>query len=275
MVVTRDDAIGRMARLNGVRVLDTAPDGAVIRHDIARPFLSRAALVRALDAGAEDAHAHADAPIEGLRVGENADAALVEAVARGLAPDDPLVVGVRRMRLPLATPIEAVVSDVDGVLTDGRIRIDSAGAQARAFHMHDGLGTRRLILAGFAVGWLSAGADDGTIRARADRLGVRHVDVGEGDKGPRFDRLCARMGVEAARTLYLGDDENDLPAIQRAALSACPADAQPAVRARADLVLESPGGAGAFRELAEVLLDEARLAAQTRPISPAVGAAEA
>ncbi|RMH29372.1 MAG: hypothetical protein D6693_02100, partial [Planctomycetota bacterium] len=87
VVVTRDDAIGRMARLNGVRVLDAAPDGAVIRHDLARPFLSRAALVRALDAGAEDAHAHADTPIEGLRVGENADAALVEAVARGLAPD--------------------------------------------------------------------------------------------------------------------------------------------------------------------------------------------
>jgi len=275
VALTADEALAGLAARHGVGAAQVEPAaGPLIRCDVARPFLSRASLVSALDAGADEAHARAEAPVERLCLGASADIALLEAVARGLPPDDPCVVGVNRLRLPLATPIEAVISDVDGVLTDGRITIDSAGAHARAFHMHDGLGARQLAQAGVLIGWLSAGADDGTIRSRAERLGVQHVDVGEGDKGPRFDRLCARMGADPARTIYLGDDENDLPAMARAALTACPADGQRAVRTRVDLVLESCGGRGAFRELAEILLDEARLAAQTRPTSPLGGATQ-
>lgn len=255
-VVTRDPAIGAYVSRHGARAAEHREnlEGAV-RVDPFKPFLAAGSLRAALEAGASDAHAHAVSPIERLRISTRGDLELAEAVARGLAPTHPCVAGIRRMRLPLATAIDAVVSDVDGVLTDARITIGSDGAHSRSFHMHDGLGTRRLLDAGLRVGWLSAGADDGTIRARARRLGVEHVDVGEGEKGSRFERLCAAMGADAARTIYIGDDVNDLPAIGLAAVSACPADARPEVRARVDLVLETPGGRGAFRELADVLLD--------------------
>ncbi|MDX2115318.1 MAG: HAD hydrolase family protein, partial [Planctomycetota bacterium] len=83
---------------------------------------------------------------------------------------------------------------------------------------------------------------------------VQHVDAGPGPKGPRFTELCERMGVPPAEVVYLGDDVNDLPAMALAGLSACPADARPEVRARVDLVLDAPGGRGAFRELADVVL---------------------
>ncbi len=255
-VVTRDPAIGAYVSGHGARAAEHREnlDGAV-RVDPFKPFLAAASLRAALEAGANEVHAHAVSSMERLRITTRGDLELAEAVARGLAPTHPCVAGVRRMRLPLATAIDAVVSDVDGVLTDGRITIGSDGAHSRSFHMHDGLGTRRLLDAGMRVGWLSAGADDGTIRARAHRLGVEHVDVGEGEKGSRFERLRDAMGADAARTIFIGDDVNDLPAIELAAVSACPADARPEVMARVDLVLETPGGRGAFRELADVLLD--------------------
>ena len=64
------------------------------------------------------------------------------------------------------------------------------------------------------------------------------------------------MGVDPANTIYVGDDVNDLPAMAHAAFTACPADAHPAVRRAADLVLTRRGGDGAFRELADLVLGE-------------------
>lgn len=150
--------------------------------------------------------------------------------------------------------VSLVVSDVDGVLTDGAVLLLSSGEEGRAFNMKDGLGVRLLRAADVAVAWLSAAADTGVVRARAERLGVDLVDLGEGDKGARFDAIVARLGAQAERTLYLGDDVNDLPAMRRAGLSACPADAAPLVRQAATFALSLPGGAGAFREAVELIL---------------------
>lgn len=150
--------------------------------------------------------------------------------------------------------LEAVITDVDGVLTDARIGVTSDGADIRFFHMRDGMGTRLLQHAGLKIAWLSAGRDTGAIRKRADMLDVVAVDVGHGDKGPRFEALCSGLGVAPDRTAYVGDDVNDLPAMQRAALTACPHDAAQAVRETVDIVLATRGGDGAFREFAEMIL---------------------
>jgi 3-deoxy-D-manno-octulosonate 8-phosphate phosphatase (KDO 8-P phosphatase) len=151
-------------------------------------------------------------------------------------------------------PVEAVICDVDGVLTDARIGLTSDGATIRFFNMKDGMGVRRLGDAGIRVGWCSAGIDDGVIRRRGESLGVDDIDVGRGDKGERFAAMCRRLSVDPAHTVYVGDDINDLPAMRLAAVCACPADAVDSVRAAVDLVLRSPGGAGCFRELAELIL---------------------
>lgn len=150
--------------------------------------------------------------------------------------------------------LEAVITDVDGVLTDARIGVTSDGADIRFFHMRDGMGGRLLQAAGVQIAWLSAGRDTGAIRRRADMLDVVAVDVGHGDKGPRFEALCQGLGVAPKGAAYLGDDVNDLPAMERAGLSACPHDAVREVREAADIVLATPGGHGAFREFAELVL---------------------
>ena len=153
----------------------------------------------------------------------------------------------------------AVLSDVDGVLTDGTVALFPEGAKGRAFHVHDGMGVKLLQAAGYKVAWISASQDDGVIRRRGEGLGVHHIDVGSGDKGERLRRACGAIGVAPAKCVYIGDDVNDLPAMRLAAFSACPADARPEVRQRVSLVLESRGGRGAFRELADLVLHAHRL----------------
>lgn len=152
--------------------------------------------------------------------------------------------------------VQAVISDVDGVLTDGRIGRLSDGSALRQFHVHDGIGHKALVRAGVKVAWLSATVERESILGRARMVGLEEslVDTGEGDKGPRFEALCRKLGVEPARVVYLGDDVNDLPAMERAGLSVCPADAHPTVLAAAAVVLGAPGGRGAFRELADAIL---------------------
>jgi 3-deoxy-D-manno-octulosonate 8-phosphate phosphatase (KDO 8-P phosphatase) len=85
-------------------------------------------------------------------------------------------------------------------------------------------------------------------------LMIEHVDVGPGNKLPRFLRLCEAMGSSPERTLYFGDDINDLPAMEAAGFVACPADAHPIVRGIADVVLEANGGRHAARELSDRIL---------------------
>jgi len=158
-----------------------------------------------------------------------------------------------QMRAKLAA-ITLVVSDVDGVLTDGRMYLLSSGEEARAFNVKDGLGTRLLKDAGVSVAWLSAARDTSLVRTRASHLGVDLVDVGDGDKGERFATICEALTTTAARTLYIGDDVNDLAPMTLAGVAVCPADAMTHVKNAAALTLTQKGGEGAFREIAELIL---------------------
>ncbi len=161
----------------------------------------------------------------------------------------------RKTPFPPGLTIAAVVSDVDGVLTDGTVGWAASGHKFRTFHVHDGMGVKLLTAAGLRVGWLSSSQDDGVIRARAQSLGVNAVDVSDGDKGQRLKRLCESLNAPLSAVVYIGDDVNDLPAIHLAAASACPADARPEVRAVVTHVLHATGGRGAFREVADMVLD--------------------
>jgi 3-deoxy-D-manno-octulosonate 8-phosphate phosphatase (KDO 8-P phosphatase) len=164
--------------------------------------------------------------------------------------------------------VTAIVSDVDGVLTDGRVGMGPAPFELgaiRFFDMRDGMGTKLLQKAGVPVAWLSASIDDGVIRRRADMLGVEHVDVAVGPKEERFRDLCRKLGADPESVVYIGDDVNDLPPMRLAGFTACPADARPEVREAVDLILTAPGGRGAFRELADLILRSRPDAAEPPP----------
>lgn len=261
VIISAADPVHAIAQSLGLRVQppdDGLETNTLLVHDPRRCFCSRHTIEAAITDGVQELAAMRVSPLERLEARTQPDLELIRAAARGLSPDHPCIQGVARFRLGalgFTGPIQAVISDVDGVLTDARLLMTDAGAESRAFHMHDGLGTRLLADAGVKIAWLSAGLDTGLVRARAKMIGVQHIDVGQGDKGERFTTLCKQMNVDPKHTIYVGDDINDLPAMRRAGLTACPIDAQPAVRAFVDIILETPGGQGAFRELANLILD--------------------
>jgi 3-deoxy-D-manno-octulosonate 8-phosphate phosphatase (KDO 8-P phosphatase) len=149
--------------------------------------------------------------------------------------------------------IKALFFDVDGVLTDGRLYIDDRGRELKVFDTKDGHGVKMAIAAGLRVVWISGRESLATAR-RARDLGVRHCYQRVADKEALYRRLCRRWGLTAAETAAIGDDEPDVPLLEAAGFSACPADAAPAARAAAQVVLEHGGGRGAVREFVERVL---------------------
>lgn len=155
--------------------------------------------------------------------------------------------------LEKARRVRWLVLDVDGVLTDGRILLDGAGGEWKAFDARDG---HRLVMAareGIRT-VLITGRSSEAVARRAAELGVHRVYQGVRDKGAVFERFLAEEGVAAEETAYCGDDLVDLPALRRAGLAAAVGDAVPEVRSAADWVASARGGRGAVRELVEFVL---------------------
>jgi 3-deoxy-D-manno-octulosonate 8-phosphate phosphatase (KDO 8-P phosphatase) len=150
-------------------------------------------------------------------------------------------------------PIRALFLDVDGVLTDGRIYLDGRGNELKVFNTKDGHGMRKAEAAGITICWISGRTSPATSR-RARELGVPYCLQGVRDKRARLDALRRKLGVSAAETAAMGDDEPDIPMFEASALSACPADGTPAARRAAGIVLKAAGGAGAVREFIEIIL---------------------
>jgi 3-deoxy-D-manno-octulosonate 8-phosphate phosphatase (KDO 8-P phosphatase) len=150
-------------------------------------------------------------------------------------------------------PIELLVVDVDGVLTDGAIVVDDRGVESKHFHVRDGLAYSLWHRAGKRSAILS-GRRAGVVDLRAAELKIAHVYQGLADKEAPFRALLAELGLEARRACFVGDDLVDLPALQSAGLAACPADAVPAARAAAVHHCRATGGHGAFREFADAIL---------------------
>jgi len=160
-------------------------------------------------------------------------------------PDDELA---RR-----AKALDWLLFDVDGVFTDGRLLYGANGEQWKVFHVRDGLGLKLAQRAGLKVGILT-GRGNAALDFRARELGIDAVIQERTDKGAAFAELLAEQGTTPERVAFIGDDLVDLPVIGRCALSFAPADAAPEVKERVDLVLSSPGGAGAVREMCELIL---------------------
>ena len=150
-------------------------------------------------------------------------------------------------------PIQALFLDVDGVLTDGQIYLDGRGHELKVFNTKDGHGMRKAAAAGITICWISGRRSPATA-SRARELGVPFCYQGVRDKGARIEAVRRRLGLSRAEIAAMGDDEPDIPMFEAASLSACPADATPATRRAAGVVLKTPGGHGAVREFIERIL---------------------
>jgi 3-deoxy-D-manno-octulosonate 8-phosphate phosphatase (KDO 8-P phosphatase) len=146
--------------------------------------------------------------------------------------------------------------DVDGVLTDGGMFYTQGGDEFKKFNAKDGLAIRSMTSAGKNVAFISSGYNDHIIKERAKLLGVQYVYVGTWNKLEVIEKWCAELKLKLENVAYVGDDANDLPVIENAGLSACPADAVLKVRQAADFILEQRGGKGCIREFVDRFIME-------------------
>lgn len=153
-----------------------------------------------------------------------------------------------------ARPIRLLLMDVDGVLADGGIIVDSHGEETKRFHVRDGFGIRSWLRVGHHAAILS-GRYSRPVAWRARELGVHPVIQGQTDKTSVFRELLRQMELSPSEVCYIGDDLPDLPLILTCGLGATVCDAPPVVRECADWISTTPGGQGAVRELVEFLLD--------------------
>ena len=151
--------------------------------------------------------------------------------------------------------IRLIITDVDGVLTDGGLYYGPDGESLKRFHARDGLGVRLLQQAGIQVAVLS-GRDCPALRRRLTDLGITEAVLGQVDKWAVLSGIIERCGVSAEEVAFIGDDIPDMEVFGLCWVSVTVGDAPDYVRAKADLVLECQGGQGAFRELVDVILKE-------------------
>jgi 3-deoxy-D-manno-octulosonate 8-phosphate phosphatase (KDO 8-P phosphatase) len=152
-----------------------------------------------------------------------------------------------------AAKIKLVLFDVDGVLTDGKIVLHADGTESKVFDIKDGTAIVWAQRLGLQVGILSARTSAATGQ-RAAQLGVTLVHQGVASKLEAYDQIADSLMLDDEQVAYMGDDILDLPVLSRAGLAAAPADAAEDVRARVHWVSAARGGAGAARDLIELIL---------------------
>lgn len=155
----------------------------------------------------------------------------------------------------LAKPVKLLLLDVDGVLTDGSILMDSRGHEMKRFFVRDGSMIVAWKRAGFEVGVITGRPSQVTTRRLAE-LGIDLISQGPASgKLEAYDQLIERAGIsDDAEVAYMGDDLADLPVLNRVGFAVAPADGCDEVRAAAALVTEFRGGRGAVRQAIEHLL---------------------
>ncbi len=159
-------------------------------------------------------------------------------------------------RIPSQVPadISLLVLDFDGVLTDDRVYVNQHGEESVAAHRGDGMGIARLKKAGVEVIILSKEKNP-VVQARGNKLNVP-VYQGIDDKDKKLGEILKEKGLTGEQVVYVGNDVNDLPCFPLVRLAVAVADAHPAVKERAGLVLRNKGGFGAVREICDLLVEK-------------------
>lgn len=146
-----------------------------------------------------------------------------------------------------------VITDVDGVLTDGGLYYTEEGMVMKKFNVKDGMATRLLREAGIIQGIISTD-NSKIVSKRGERLKLDFVYTEVWDKKSKMEELCEQYKIKSNNVAFIGDDINDTGIIKAAGFSAAPADALPQIIKLVDYVLKLKGGQGAFREFADLIL---------------------
>ena len=150
--------------------------------------------------------------------------------------------------------MKLLLTDCDGVLTDGGMYYSETGDECKKFNTKDGMGLQRLKEAGVKRGVIT-GEDTQIVANRARKLELDYLYKGVKDKLPILREAAEKEAIPLSQVAYIGDDCNDLECIRSAGVGIAVADAIEEVKEAADYVLKAKGGHGAVREAAEWILN--------------------
>ena len=154
--------------------------------------------------------------------------------------------------------IKLVLTDIDGVWTDGGMYYDQAGNELKKFNTSDSAGVIFLRLLGIEIGIIT-GENTQIVQRRADKLKISRLYMGVMNKLTVVEKLCAELQISLQEVAYIGDDLNDAMLLKAVGFSAIPANAPAYMGKYAQIRLNKRGGDGAFREFVELLLEKENL----------------
>ena len=149
--------------------------------------------------------------------------------------------------------IQWIVLDVDGVLSDGSLVYTSTGEELKSFSVKDGLGLTAARKSGIKLGIITARMSP-MVERRAKELHFDALLMGHANKTEALRALCAEYQIDLKTIAYMGDDLNDLGALQLVGLPMAPNNAVPEVKELAKFISTVNGGQGAVREAVEYIL---------------------
>ena len=154
-----------------------------------------------------------------------------------------------------ARKIKLLLTDCDGVLTDGCVYYSERGEELKKFSLRDGMGVERLRNLCDIDSGIMTRENSEIVHRRGEKLKMQHLYLGVRDKKEKLVEILEVHKLTADEIAYIGDDTNDLEALQMAGLSACPADAFEPIKKSVHYICQAPGGAGAFREFVELIIN--------------------
>ena len=149
--------------------------------------------------------------------------------------------------------IKLLLLDVDGVMTDGGIYLSNSGDEFKKFNIQDGYGIVKLQRTGIKVGIIT-GRVSKIVTKRAEELGIQEVYQNLENKIEAYETIKKKLYLSDPDIACIGDDEFDLPVLERVGFSAAPSDAVPSVKKRVHFVCTRSGGNGAVREVIDLIL---------------------
>lgn len=166
--------------------------------------------------------------------------------------------------------IKLLLTDCDGVLTDGGVYYGEAGEEFKKFGIRDGMGVERLhnfaaVTTGIITGELSP-----SLIKRAEKLKITELHLGVKDKPATFAEIINRLNLQPEEVAYIGDDTNDIEVMKLAGITACPADAISFVKEVAAITCQAKGGEGCFREFAEMIIASRQKAKTAKPANKVI-----
>ena len=149
--------------------------------------------------------------------------------------------------------LKLILTDVDGVLTDGSLYFTKSGEYLKKFNIKDGMGVNILLRNNIPTGIVTKERSK-IVETWAKQMNISFIKMGVKQKEKALDMICKKFSLKKSEVAYIGDDVNDLSILNKVGVSACPSDSVKAVKDTVNYICKNRSGDGAFREFCDLIL---------------------